>query len=170
MERNHRCLNEFVRQFINESHSDWDDWLPYYAFCYNTTPHSNFLYTPFELIFGRTAKLPNNISKPTEIEPIYNYDEYYSELKQKLQFSAMKTKQIMDRIKRKRIEKQEKTSKPIEIKVHDKVMLENENRTKFDKIYKGPYEVIKIDHPNVTLVDTETKQEKIVHKNRIIKS
>lgn len=31
LERNHRCLNEFVRQFVNESHNDWDDWLDHYC-------------------------------------------------------------------------------------------------------------------------------------------
>ena len=168
LERNHRCLNEFVRQFVNESRSDWDDWLPYYAFCYNTTPHTDFPYSPFELMFGKTATLPNNARKPESIKPLYNYEQYYSELKFKLQTAATKTNQLLEEIKHKRNLAQQSKINPIQITINDKVMLQNENRTKLDKIYNGPYKIIDIEHPNVTLLDENTNQKHTVHKNRLV--
>lgn len=169
LERNHRCLNEFVRQFINESQSDWDDWLPYYAFCYNTTPHTDFPYTPFELIFGHTANLPETLRNPNEIEPIYNYDEYYTELKFKLKSAAQKTNELVNKIKLKRQNNQIENSKPSKIQIDDYVMLENHNRAKFDKLYKGPYKVIEINHPNITILDENNNQQYTVHKNNAFK-
>lgn len=53
-ERNHRVLNEYVRMYINEAHMDWDEWIKYYSFCYNTTPSSYHNYTPFELVYGKS--------------------------------------------------------------------------------------------------------------------
>lgn len=35
LERNHRCLNEYLRQFINEQLDDWDSWLQFYTFYYS---------------------------------------------------------------------------------------------------------------------------------------
>lgn len=138
LERNHRCLNEYIRQFVNESHSDWDEWLPYYSFCYNTTPRPDFQYTPFELIFGHQAVLPQNLIDPKAIEPIYNLDQYQFELKQKLQAARIKTKYLIEKEKNKRTQKQGMNSNPIEIQVNDKVMITNENRNKLDAVYKGP--------------------------------
>lgn len=170
LERNHRCLNEYIRQFINESQSDWDDWLPYYAFCYNTTPHTDFPYTPYELVFGKTATLPNNLKNPTHIEPLYNYDQYFRELKYKLQVTAMRAKALIEKNKSKRNLIQQKRANPIDIKINEQVLIENPNRNKLDKIYKGPFKVIKIEHPNVIILDEKTNVQHKVHKNRIIKA
>ena len=165
LERNHRCLNEFVRQFVNENHTDWDVWLPYYTFVYNTTPHTDFIYTPFELVFGHSAGLPQHITNIQKLDPIYNLEDYYSELKHKLQLAAIKTKQMLDKQKQKRISQQ--IVNPLQLQINDRVMLANENRTKLDKIFKGPFIVVEINHPNVKIFDPSTKKEQIVHKNRI---
>ena len=49
LERNHRCINEYLRSFINIHQTDWDDWLSFYAFTYNSTQHSDHNFTPYEL-------------------------------------------------------------------------------------------------------------------------
>lgn len=168
LERNHRCLNEYVRQFINESHTDWDDWLPYYSFCYNTTPHSDLPYSPFELVFGKIASIPTNIIKTKQVEPIYNFDNYYYELKHKLQYTAMKTRELVEKIKNNRKNKQQQVANPIQIKINDLVLIENQNRSKLDKVYKGPFKVVAIEHPNITILN-ENNELYTLHKNRIIK-
>ena len=84
LERNHRCLNEYLRCYTNEHHDDWDDWTKFYEFVYNTTEHTYTNYTPYELVFGRKAHLPQDIYK-TKIEPVYYIDDYYFEMKYKLQ-------------------------------------------------------------------------------------
>lgn len=169
LERNHRCINEYLRQFVNDSQSDWDEWLPYYSFCYNTTPHTGFPYSPFELVFGKSATLPNNLKNPDSIEPVYNFNTYYTELKHRLQTTAAKAKIIIDRIKSKRNSNQLSKANPIEIKLGDKVMLEIPNRNKLDNVYKGPFTVTRIDHPNVKIENKSSNATHIVHKNRIIK-
>lgn len=168
LERNHRCLNEYIRQFVNESQTDWDEWLPYYAFCYNTTPNTDVRYTPFELIFGKPPNLPQDIRNPSKVDPVYNTDLYYQELKHRLQKATITARQIITKIKDKRIIDQSVKANPINVMIGDKVMLTNENRRKLDKVYKGPYYITKVEHPNITLSDNNGYTT-VVHKNRIIK-
>lgn len=75
LERNHRCLNEYLRCFVNEHQSDWDDWLKYYQFNYNTTPHTIHGYTPYELVFGVKANLPHS-NNQRNLDPVYNLEAY----------------------------------------------------------------------------------------------
>lgn len=43
IERNHRVLNEYLLKFVDDY--EWDKWIPYYTFAYNTTPHVNSNYS-----------------------------------------------------------------------------------------------------------------------------
>lgn len=169
LERNHRCLNEFLRHFINEQKDDWDTWLPYYVFSYNTTPHSTLQYSPFELLFGRHVNIPQSIQKSLNLDPIYNYDSYYTELKFKIQSTIAKARKLLEKSKVDRVHKQITEINPIHISKGETVWLKNENRRKLDKVYLGPFEVIAIDDPNVIIRNKIHNETQKVHKNRVIK-
>ena len=127
LERNHRCLNEYLRQFINEQLDDWDSWVQFYTFCYNTTPNTEHSFTPFELVFGNLVNYPQNLANPRKIDPIYNYDSYYAELKYKLQYVANKAKDLLIKSKIKRIVQQSIKSNPIDTQLRDKILLKTAN-------------------------------------------
>lgn len=169
LERNHRCLNEYLRHFINDQQDDWDNQLIYYTFTYNTTPHSEHLFTPFELIFGKQARLPTHFSETVIVDPIYNHESYVTELKYKLQLINNKARLMSEKAKQNRSLVQSKQSKPIQITIGDKVWLRNENRRKLDKVQSGPFEIISEDHPNVRIKNFTNEETQIVHKNRLIK-
>lgn len=168
LERSHRCLNEYLRQFINEQHDDWDSWLPYFTFFYNTTPHTEHSFAPFELIFGTQVNYPTKFKNNTTIDPIYNFEAYYKELQFKLHTAALKAKLLLEKSKEKRISKQIQNSNPIEIQTGSKVWLKKENRRKLDPVYTGPFTIIEINHPNVTIKNQMSNETQTVHKNRII--
>lgn len=170
LERNHRCLNEYLRCFTNAHKTDWDDWIKYYTFNFNTTPHIEHGYTPYELVFGQKAKLPHDFDKNTNHEPIYNIEQYFNELKFRLQ----KTNEIAKENLIKRKETRQLTDydkyHPIDLKIGDQIYISNENRKKLDPFYLGPYTVKEINDPNCTIVNQTTNKHTIVHKNRIIKA
>lgn len=74
LERSHKTLEEYLRHFTDNDQQDWDAWLPYATFLYNTTPHTSTNFTPFQILFGYEATLPSSIQKTPN--PLYNYDVY----------------------------------------------------------------------------------------------
>lgn len=169
LERNHRCLNEYLRSFVNEHQSDWDDWLKFYAFNYNTTPHSDHGFTPHELVFGTKAKLPQEIFEHGT-EPVYNFDQYSKELKFKLQKSNEIARNRLITQKIKRTESAENDINPIQLNINETVYLKIENRRKLDPWYEGPYVVEELLDPNCKIKCIRTNKSTIVHKNRLIKT
>lgn len=59
VERYHRDLGEYLRHYLNDRQTDWDELVYYAMFCHNTTPHSATGYTPHMLIYGREPYVPN---------------------------------------------------------------------------------------------------------------
>ena len=83
IERSHRVLAEYLRHYVSEDQADCDSWVPFATYVYNITQHTATNYTPSELLFGRPSTLLSALKKPPE--PRYNYDDYASELKGRLQ-------------------------------------------------------------------------------------
>ena len=46
LERTHKTMTEYLRCFCNPRNNDWDKWVPFACFVYNTTPHTMTKYTP----------------------------------------------------------------------------------------------------------------------------
>lgn len=161
VERNHRVMNEYLLAFANNN--DWDEWVKFYTFCYNTTPHTDTNYSPFELIFGKTANLPNDITLDTN--KIYNFDDYIKEFKFRLALAHQKTKQLLETVKRKRQEISKQNCTNNEFNVGQWVLVRNSDRRKYENPYDGPYEISDIDNVNVTLKIKE--KLKTIHKDRL---
>lgn len=165
-ERNHRVLNEYIRMYINEAQTDWDEWIPYYSFCYNTTPSIYHNYTPFELIYARKVEIPENLTGTT-IDPVYNIDAYYQEVRYRLQVAHKRARDFILKAKDKRKHDYDKQATQTQnLKPNDLVLISNENRAKFDSWYKGPYTIVSISGVNCIIRDKNGKQ-KTVHKNRV---
>lgn len=137
LERNHRVLNEFLLNF--SKNDEWDSWIPYFTFAYNTTPHIDTNYSPYELVFGKLPYLPND--QLNSQKPFYNSEDYVTELKHRLKFSLEKAKELLEKSKIKRILKENKTN-PIQLMVGDLVLLRVIDRKKNQAPYKGPYKII----------------------------
>lgn len=160
VERNHRVLNEYILSFAEDL--EWDKWIPYYAFAYNTTPHVDTNYTPYELVFGKLPYLPFDLINNND--RVYNLDNYANELKIRLKTAISRARDLIDKSKKKRVEKHINTN-PIDIKTGDLVLLRNEDRKKLQKPYKGPYPVIERKGVN-SLIDINGTN-KLVHNDRL---
>lgn len=166
LERNHKCLNEYLRIFTNERKDDWDDWLSFHCFCYNTTPNIQHDFTPFELIFGKrcnTFEFCSNV-----IEPLYNFDSYQKELKFRLRVTHHNVMQTMNKEKIKRTNIANNKITQTDLKLGDAVYLHKENRHKLDAVYSGPFVIKTLNLPNAIIIDKDNKQQQ-VHISRLIK-
>ena len=109
---------------MNEDQTNWDEWVPFAAYTYNTSEHSATGYTPFELVFGHPSSLPSALrSKPS---PQYNYDDYVSELKGRLQKAHHVAKKNLLASKVQSKDYYDKGTEVVKIEVGDKVLLYDE--------------------------------------------
>ena len=83
-ERAQRLLVEYLICYILEDKFDWDIWLPYATFVFNTTAHTGTVFTPHELLFGRKLNIPGTLQKETPEIP-YKCDNYVKKLQARLQ-------------------------------------------------------------------------------------
>lgn len=162
IERNHRVLNEFLLNYSKDN--DWHTWIPFFAFAYNTTPHVETGYSPYELVFGKLPYLPNDEVKNNA--PIYNEEDYVKELKHRLNYSLSKAKDFLEKSKIKRTSLQGNTN-PLNLEIGDKVLLKVMNRRKNQPPYQGPYTIIKRNGVNSSIsIDGKLKE---YHNNMLKK-
>lgn len=164
LERSHRTLGDYLRNYASKDQSNWDNYLEYAIFCYNTTPHSSTNYSPFEVLFGFEAPIPSTLNR--SVQPTYNYDDYVSEMKAKMQigYELIRSNQIKAKEKSKAY--YDKNSSQISYKVGDKVLMEIKNRSnkKLSPIFEGPYEITEVLSPENSRIKVGRK-EKVVHNN-----
>lgn len=166
IERSHRTFNEYVRSYISSDRTDWDEWLAYFTYCFNTTPSTVHNYCPYELVFG---KMPPSIDtlKSNTISPLYNIDSYEKEVKYRLQTALKRASVMLDKAKLTSKSQYDKTTRPISVKIGDLVLLEDNASHKLEPLFKGPFEIKELDdHGNCLLALDDARTMK-VHKNRL---
>lgn len=85
LERSHQTLAAYLWHYIDKHHKDWDDYVVYAMFIYNTTVHTTTNHQPYELIYGFPPSIRHTSSRSPQ--PRYNYEDYEFDLKQKIQES-----------------------------------------------------------------------------------
>jgi hypothetical protein len=71
-------LAEYLRHYERQDQSDWDQWIPYAVYVYNTTVHTATECTSFELVYGFKSEVPSALTKSPSIQ--YNYDDYLADI------------------------------------------------------------------------------------------
>lgn len=163
LENTHKSLGNYLRIQTAKTQNSWSSWINFWCFSYNNTVHTETKYTPYELVFGKSAKLPSNVLESNE--PIYNFDNYPIELKYRLQQAWDDAKNNLMTSKSKRKSKHDVNSSNIKYKLGDKVLLRNNAGHKMDAIYNGPYNVVEDKCPNIIIKIDDKLVE--VHKNRV---
>jgi hypothetical protein len=168
LERSHRVLREYSRHYVREDQTNWDEWILYAVYVYNTTVHTTTAYTPFELAYGFKSEVPSALREIPNVQ--YNYKNYLTELKGRLQSTHEVARQKLIPSKERSKEYYDKDSETFEFQVGQKVLLFDETvrrgrSKKLSPQYVGPYNVLAVDGVNVTIKKGRTTQK--IHVNRI---
>lgn len=166
LERSHKTLKEYLRNYVNKNLNDWNNYIPFALFMLNSTPNTSTGFTPFELMHGFKANIPISVCKSPDI--IYNYDDYYYELRYKLQNAYKNAHENLILSKEQNKKQFDKKIRPLQLEIGEQVLLRKGAPKKLGPQFDGTYEVIEI------LSDLNTKiriknSEKIVHNNRLKK-
>jgi hypothetical protein len=169
IERLHREINVYLRHYMNLDLNEWDEWLPICAFAYNVTPSSIHSYTPYELLFGNRANLPDELFNG-KITPCYDWENYAMVTKFKLNIMLERAKHLILESKLRNKNNCDRKANVVQLNLNDDVYITNESRRKMDPFYIGPFKIIKIlENNNIEILDPLTKKTQIIHKNRVKK-
>jgi len=124
------CTSWVPQKHILEDQSNWDKWLPYATFVFNTTRHTTTQFTPHELLFGRRPNIRGLLQKePPETQ--YTYDNYIRELQSRLKSSYEMARNNLKSQKERSKECHDKLVNTPLFSIGDKVLLHEE------KIWRG---------------------------------
>ena len=163
LERSHHVFVEYLRHYC--SNYNWDQWLKFAMFSYNSTVHSATGLTPHRLVFGEEGRIPSEFETG---EVSITYNEYLENLLFKIYEAQATARENIKQAKLKYKYYYDQKSQVENYEIGEYVYLQKEPRTsKLDDHYEGPYEVTNVftDH-NVKIAITDNKR-KIVHKNKI---
>jgi hypothetical protein len=152
----------YLRCFCNAKTNDWDEWLPFPSFTYNTTPHSVTKYTPYEVLFGKIANVPGKLQQTPQ--PLYNFDDVL-EIEHKMENCQQQARERL--IKFKEAQGQRIKSNEYGFKENDLVLLRVETRQKLEPLWKGPFEIQEIKRPNAIIQGVGKRKKQEVHINRL---
>lgn len=167
IERQHRGIKDFIKAYCNENLNNWDECLPYAVFTYNTNVNLSTEMTPHELMFGKPANMPSSVTNRVDI--VYNYDDYFYELRHKLQTAHRFARDNLIKSKMKNKEYYDRKLNPSNFDTGDMVLLRNHTNSKLGARYDGPYEIIEIVSPTNTKIKISAKENRIVHNNHLKK-
>ncbi|CAF4521714.1 unnamed protein product, partial [Didymodactylos carnosus] len=78
-ERMNATIASSIGAYVNQQQSDWDEFLPFITFAYNTSRQESTKMAPFTLMFRRDPTLPFDI--PKGIVALSAVNDYYLQLR-----------------------------------------------------------------------------------------
>ena len=150
-ERINRSFKDQIARILQQFDVTWDTVLKQVEFNYNSRVHSTTKYSPYFLMFGRHPRLPVHVllgRDPNAAIGAKSSVDYASLLASRLASTHAHAEENITKAQIQQAKYYDKTSRYIEYKVGDKVLLKNPRRvTKLSPKYLGPYTVNRC-HPN----------------------
>lgn len=146
LERSHLTLKDYLRCYVNKDGNNWDEFLNFAIFTYNTSIHKSTQKTPYELVFGQLPRIPSNISKPNQR---ITYSDLARDLTNKFQTIRESARETQINGKEKSKRNYDKThNREYNFKAGDQVLLSNAHAASTSKQLKpsflGPYEIVQV--------------------------
>lgn len=161
VERSHQVLWEYLKQYVDRN-NEWDECLKLASFSYNTSVHEGTRYTPFELVFGKAARVPS--SEPDEInERNESYAEYLTTLFNRIKDAQQNAREHLIAAKTRSKLYHDRKLCTRRFKAGDSVyLLKEPTRGKLGDQYLGPYKILEmLRNYNVKLA-ISTRKSRIV--------
>lgn len=176
VERFNRTLGNMIRALPARAKHRWPQMLKSLTFAYNCTVHETTGYAPFQLMFGRTPRLPVDVIFGSVLhdQDVVDYDEYVKSLVRDLK-EAMTTAQASTSKQLKRhAELYNRRLRGAPIEVGDRVLLANKGeRGKRKLADRWENNLYVVTGKNTTIHTFRIRngangQEKTVHRNLIM--
>ncbi|KAK8773672.1 hypothetical protein V5799_011792 [Amblyomma americanum] len=172
VERLNQTVAGFLSHFVSRDQRDWDLWLPYAMFAYNSAAHESTGESPFFLLYGRDPDQPSEVPEGPRRVPYASLDDYKVELESRLQVARDIAKEALKKAAKRRKEVHDRSARDAPFNVGDSVYIENCQRQiglarKFQTKWRGPCEVVeKLSPVNFRVRDVNRRLIRM-HANRL---
>jgi len=151
IERFHRTLNAMLGKIISSHQRDWEEVLPHVLAAYRASIHQVTGYTPNRLLFGRENRVPLDLvyGRPSDPDPSnVNYSSYVEDLAERMETAYREVREHLRQAAERRKHDYDLRVRPAIFDVGDSVWYFTPRRyqgrsPKWQKLYCGPYEVLK---------------------------
>jgi hypothetical protein len=166
-----------LASYVSSHQKDWDLFLPYLSYAYNTAVHDSTQTSPFELTYGRKPKVPVDLIFPNiELDLHLSPASYAAEVQRNLQDCFNRVISCRDtRMERNKVE-YDRSCRAANFGENDFVwVLDTTTKVgvskKLSRKWKGPYRILdKINKVNYRIQPIQGRGRKlIVHQNRLMK-
>jgi len=173
VERLHRSLHAGLSHYVNSSHTNWDEVLPFFLMAYRATPNIKTGYSPFFLLHGRVMTLPSNEQLSAKVG---SKDQNIKQRMDNLKASLKQAYKAVNKASRKSRQNNkryyDRRARPRSSTNGDYVYLHNPARKpglsrKFHKYWIGPYKITaKISKLNYEILGKNDRRQ-VVPINRL---
>ena len=81
VERQNRTLQAITTYCVPEHSLDWDNWLDQAVFAYDTSVHESTGFSPYEMVFGRPARMPFEVGLGVPLQNPSSQSDYSRSLR-----------------------------------------------------------------------------------------
>ena len=167
VERQNRTLQDIITNFVSEHSLDWDQWLDQAVFAYNTSVHESTKMSPYEMVFGRPARMPIEVELGVPLQNPSSQSDYTRSLRKAIQLANQVAQKNLVEARTKQSHQYDQghlTWKPFE--AGQSVWLSRPKKWKFGRRWIGPYKICSRNGVNYTL-QSNTGKCLIAHHNQL---
>lgn len=172
-ERFNQTLKQMLRKFVDDTGSDWDQWLPFLLFAYREVPQASTGFSPFELLYGYEVRGPLSLlkeiweGKEGREEPV-NVAAYVLQMRERLQKMSTLAQEHMAQAQRGQKAWYDRSARQRNFAPGHKVLVMlPSHESKLLAKWQGPYEVQEKIGPTTyrVLVPGQRRSSRVLHVN-----
>jgi len=168
---NRTILNHLL--FVSRNQNDWDMHLPMFLLAYRSATHEATGWTPSEMLFGRSPRLPCDLlfGKPSDAPSSPN--QYINDLEARLESVHRFARERLDLVSDRMKTRYDARAKESDFKEGDRVWFFNPTRRKglspkLQCNWEGPYLIVKkLNDVIIRIRKSPTAKPRVVHIDRL---
>jgi len=147
VERLHRSLHAGLSHYVNSTHRNWDEVLPFFLMAYRATSSVTTGYSPFFVLHGREMTLPSNEKLNASVgRTDHSIKQRMNNLRTSLKQAYKAVNEASKKSSQRNRKHYDRRAKPCSFANGDYIYLHNPARKlglsqKFHKYWVGPYKI-----------------------------